>query len=191
MPTRHKARRALLVPAFGLAFAAALTACSSSSSSSSSSAPASPTAAASTSAPATPSASPTPTASASTAAASTPAAAEAAIKQTWVTFFNGKTPAATKVGLVENGSQFASVLKAQASNPQGATAGATVQKVTLTSATGAAVDYTITISGTPMLAGQKGTAILQDGTWKVSIASFCGLMQLEAAGTKVAGCPTS
>ena len=193
MRTTHTAHRALLVPALGLALAAALTACSSgSSSSSSSSAATSPSASASasTSAPTTAPASPSATASTAPAPAGT-AAAIAEIKKNWVTFFNGKTPAANRVALVQNGQQFASTLKTMASSAQSEAASVSVQKVTLTSATQATVNYTILISGAPVLAGQKGTAVLQDGTWKVAVASFCGLLELQSGGKPVAGCPSS
>jgi hypothetical protein len=108
-----------------------------------------------------------------------------------VTFFNGKTPAVTRIALVQDGQQFATVFKAQASSASAQTAGASVQKVTLTSATQAAVVYTILVSGTPMLAAQKGTAVLENGTWKVSLTSFCGLLALQNGGKPVAGCPTT
>jgi glucose/arabinose dehydrogenase len=192
MPTHHAARLALLIPALSLALAAALTACSSSSSSSSSSSVAaspSASAAATTASPTTATASPS--ASASTAAATGTAASIAEIKKNWVTFFNGKTPAATRISLVQNGQQFASTLKSMATSAQSETASASVQKVTLTSAAQASVDYTILISGTPMLANQKGTAVLEGGTWKVSTTSFCGLLALQSGGKAVPGCPAS
>ena len=191
MRTHHTAHRALLVPVLGLALAATITACSSSSSSSSAPASPSATAAATTSAAAPTTAAASPNAAASTPAATGTAAAIAAITKNWVTFFNGKTPAATRQSLVQDGSQFATVLKAQASSAQSEAAGASVQKVTLTSATQAAVGYTILISGSPVLAGQKGTAVLESGTWKVSLASFCGLLALQNGGKAVAGCPAS
>ena len=83
------------------------------------------------------------------------------------------------------------MLKAQASSAQSQAAGASVQKVTLTSATEATVSYTILISGSPVLAGQKGTAVLEGGTWKVSLTSFCGLLALQNGGKAVAGCPSA
>jgi hypothetical protein len=189
MRINHIARRNLLVPVLGLAVAATMTACSSSSSSSSSSAATSPTAATSSAAPATSAA----------AAPSSPAASPsstftgeaAAIEKNWETFFNGSTPAATKAGLVQNGQAFLPVLEAQAKNPQGATASASVQSITLTSSTQASVVYTILVSGTPMLTGQKGTAVLENGTWKVGVASFCALAALQAAGQAVPGCPAA
>jgi hypothetical protein len=106
-------------------------------------------------------------------------------------FFDGSTPLATRVSLLDNGSQYASIMKKVLENPQGATAGATVQSVELTSATGANVGYTITLSGQPVLGGQKGTVVYQDGVWKVSVPSFCALAALENSGKAVAGCPTS
>jgi hypothetical protein len=50
------------------------------------------------------------------------------------------------------------------------------------SATTAKVTYDILLSGTPVLTNQSGSAVLQDGTWKVSTTSFCGLLTLN--GTK-------
>jgi hypothetical protein len=193
MPVHLIARRSLLVPALGLALAAALTACSSSGSSSSSPAATSTSpAAAATTAPASPSA-PATTAAASPSAtasseATSGAAATAAIKQNWVAFFNPKSSVATKEALVQNGSKFEALLKSQASNPTAATASASVQSVKITSPTQATVSYTILVSGSPVLKGQKGTAVYQDGTWKVSKTSFCGLAALENGGKAPAVC---
>jgi hypothetical protein len=128
---------------------------------------------------------PSATASASPSASSTAssiAADEQEITANWTAFFNPKTSAAQKAGLVQNGSQFASVLKAQASNPQGATSSAKVLTVTLITSSEAQVTYDILLSGTPVLSNQKGTAVLQDGTWKVGVSSFCGLLTLESGG---------
>jgi hypothetical protein len=187
MPVHQIARRGLLVPALGLALAAAMTACSSSSSSSSSAPAASPTSAA-----ASPSVAPTTAAASPSATASTEAtsgaAATAAIKKNWVAFFNPKSTVAAKETLVENGSKFEALLKSQASNPTAATASASVQSVKITSPTSATVDYTILVSGSPVLKGQKGTAVYQDGTWKVSKTSFCGLAALENGGKAPAVC---
>jgi hypothetical protein len=193
MRTHHTARRGLAVPALGLVLAAAIAACSSSSSSSSST-PASPSASAATSSAAASSAATSapasPTASASSSAA-TGTTATTTIAKNWMAFFDGKTPAATKITLVQDGQKFATVLKAQQSSAQSQASSASVQKVTLTSATQATVEYTILISGTPVLAGQKGTAVLENGTWKVSLASFCGLLALQNGGKPVSGCPTA
>jgi len=187
MPVHQIARRGLLVPALGLALTAAMTACSSSSSSSSSSVAAAPSSAPASPTPVatTPAASPSVTASKQ---ATSGAASAAAIKQDWVTFFNPKTSVAAKEAILENGSKYEALLKSQASNPTAATASASVQSVKITSPTGATIDYTILVSGSPVLKGQKGTAVYQDGTWKVSKTSFCGLAALENGGKAPAVC---
>ena len=50
---------------------------------------------------------------------------------------------------------------------------------TLTSPSQATVHYDVLLLGTPLLKNQVGTAVYEDGTWKVAIASFCGLAYLE------------
>jgi glucose/arabinose dehydrogenase len=194
MRIKPMAHRRLLVPAAGLTLVAALAACSSSSSSSSSSSAAtSASASVSASAPASTSApaSPSPSATASSPAAGSGAAAIAAIKKNWVTFFNGKAPAATKIALVQNGQKFATEIKASATSSSSQTAGASVQSVKLTSPTQAAVVYSILISGTPVLTKQKGIAVYQDKTWKVGETSFCALLALEGGGKTPAACSSA
>jgi hypothetical protein len=125
----------------------------------------------------------TPTASASTAAEPTSGpAAVAAITANWKTVFNGKAPIPRRLALVQDGEQVAAFVEAQAKTSFGAAATgstATVSSVTLTSPSQATVHYEVLLLGTPLLKNQVGTAIYQDGTWKVAIASFCGLAYLE------------
>jgi hypothetical protein len=52
------------------------------------------------------------------------------------------------------------------------------------------VTYNIVVGGSPALSNQTGTAILQNGTWKVGDASFCGLLALENGG-KTSGLPAA
>lgn len=190
MRTSMTARRWLLVPALGLALAAATTACSSGSSSSSSSAAA---ATATSSSPAASSAATTAAASSSASASpsSTFTGTAATIANDWVTFISGTTPTATKVKYLQNGSKYEALLAAETSSASAKASGATIQSVTLTSSTQATVVYTITVSGTPMVANQKGTAVLVDGVWQVADTSFCSLAALESGGKAVPGCPAS
>jgi hypothetical protein len=162
----------------GLAVAAAACSSSPSTSGSSTSAPAS-TSAASSSAPAT-----------SSSAGIGGAAAVTAITTNWEAFFNAKTPTPQRVALLEDGSQFQSVIQAQAGSGLAALATAKVTHVTVNSPTMATVTYDILVSGTPELKNQTGTAVLQDGTWKVGVTSFCGLLTLENAG-KTSGLPAA
>ncbi|HUD77155.1 MAG TPA: hypothetical protein VMR00_04830 [Streptosporangiaceae bacterium] len=113
-----------------------------------------------------------------------------AITTDWEAFFNAKTPTSKRVALLQDGSQFASVIKAQAGSGLAALATAKVTHVTVNSPTQATVTYEILVSGTPELKNQTGTAVLQNGTWKVGVASFCGLLTLENSG-KTSGLPAA
>jgi hypothetical protein len=136
---------------------------------------------------------PAPTSSSPAASASAPAggtAAIAAITTNWEAFFNAKTPDSQRIGLLQDGPQFASVIHAQSGSGLAALATAKVTHVTVNSPTMATVSYEILISGTPQLKNQTGTAVYQNGTWKVGVASFCGLLILENAG-KTSGLPAA
>jgi hypothetical protein len=128
-------------------------------------------------------ASPKPTASATAPAEpASGAAAEAAITANWKTVFNGKAPLDRRLALVQNGSQVAAFVKAQAKTSFGQAATgstATVSSVIITSPSQATVHWDLLLLGTPLLKNQVGSAVYLDGVWKVSIASFCGLAYLE------------
>ncbi len=150
----------------------------------------------SSSPPKTPSTTPThTTAPASSAPATSPAAASepttgsaaiSAIEANWATFFNAKTPTAKRLTLLENGSQFASVIKAQSGGGLASEASSKVSHVTLTGTDQASVTYAILVGGKVALSNQHGLAVYQSGVWKVGDTSFCALLKLE--GTSVAAC---
>jgi len=132
--------------------------------------------------------------SASTPATSAPAtsasaSAAATITTNWEKFFNAKTPVAQRVALLQSGPVFASIIRSQAGSGLASTASAKVTKVTVTSPSQATVKYSILIGGSPALSNQSGVAVLQGGTWKVGLASFCGLLTLENNG-KTSGLPS-
>jgi hypothetical protein len=178
------ARRIILAPALAVTLAAAVAACSSSSSSS----------AAATSAPAS-AASTTAAAPASSAAASGAAtsssAAVAEITANWEKFFNASTPTAERVTLLQNGSAFAAAITAFSQLPLAGGIGAKVTGVSVTSSTSATVSYDVVSGSTTLLGGQKGTAVYQDGIWKVGDASLCGLFKLIPGGTVPAACSSA
>jgi hypothetical protein len=144
--------------------------------------------------------SPSPSTSTSSGAASTPAvsptaspapsaassSAMAAIKTNWETFFNAQTPVPKRVSLLQDGSQFPSATLAASGLAAQATA--KVLKVTNVTATQATVSYEILLGTTVALPHQTGTAVYENGSWKVGVGSFCGLLQLENAG-KTSGLP--
>jgi len=118
----------------------------------------------------------------STAEPASGPAAVAAIKANWKTVFNGQISIPRRLDLVQDASQVASFVEAQAKTPLGAAAAgstATVTSVTFTSATQARVDYEVLLLGTPLLKKQVGIAIYLDGVWKVGVGSFCDLAYLE------------
>jgi hypothetical protein len=135
-----------------------------------------------------------PTTSSPAASASTPpggAAAAAAIKTNWEAFFNAKTPDTQRIALLQDGQKFATVIHSQSGSGLAALATAKVTNVTVNSPTMATVSYEILISGTPELKNQTGVAVLQNGTWKVGVASFCGLLTIENAGKTPAECTSA
>jgi hypothetical protein len=175
------ARRIILAPVLGLALVLAVAACSSSSSSSSSSGAASSSASAA-SAPAS-------SAPASSAPASSGnSAAAAQITANWEKFFNSSTPLSQRVALLQNGSSFSSAIDSFSKLPLADGIGAKVTGVTVTSATMATVTYSIVSGSTTLLGGQTGTAVYQDGTWKVGDASLCNLFKLIPGGSVPAAC---
>ena len=181
--------RRIAVPVMGLALTATAAACSSSSSSTA----AAPSASTSSPAPASSATSPSaPASSPAAPSSSAPAAAggnaKAQITANWEAFFNGKTGAAKKISLLQNGDKFSAIIKAQAGSGLASSAGAKVTAVVVNSATSATVSYNITLSGATALANQTGTAVYENGMWKVGDVSFCQLLKLENNGTAPAAC---
>ncbi|MGH9104260.1 MAG: hypothetical protein ACRDZX_00165 [Acidimicrobiales bacterium] len=114
-------------------------------------------------------------------------AAPAKVKKNWEAFFAGSTPANRKIQLLQNGKEFARVIKGQSSSALAKSVTAKVSRVTVSSSDKSAlVRYSIYMGGKTALPKQKGTAVLQSGTWKVGDRSFCGLLALEQA--KVPAC---
>jgi len=114
---------------------------------------------------------------ASSSGTHTSAASE--IKTNWEAFFSGSTPVSRRVALLQNGQVFRALIAAQSKLPFTSTVAAKVTKVSNVTSSQAAVAYSITLAGAPVLSGQKGVAVNQGGTWKVGDASFCGLLTLE------------
>jgi ABC-type phosphate transport system substrate-binding protein len=165
MRFHHTARRFYLAPVLGLVLVAAISACSSGGSSSSSSTPA-----------ATPASSSASSGATGTGATGT-ASAVAAITTNWNEFFSSTTPNSKRVELLQNGSEFSTAISAFAKSPLAAAVSSKVDSVTVTSPTTANVKYDLTAGGVAVASGQTGTAVLQDGTWKVGDDVFCGLLK--------------
>jgi hypothetical protein len=176
--------RRIAVPALGLALAATMAACSSSGSSTTASPSSAPPSSSAVSSPADSGSTP----SLGSTAGAASGDAKAQITSNWEAFFDGKTSAAKKISLLQNGQKFASVINAQAGSGLAASAGAKVPAVTVISPAMATVKYDITLNGTTALANQTGTAVYEDGMWKVGDVSFCQLLKIENAGTAPSVC---
>jgi hypothetical protein len=111
---------------------------------------------------------------------SSDANAEAQIKSVYAKFFAGKTALADRVALLQDGSRFKSVIQAFASNPVAKNVSASVSSVTLEGQDKAKVVYVVSLAGAP-LPKQTGTAVKQDGSWKVGFASLCRLVELQGS----------
>jgi purine-cytosine permease-like protein len=165
------ARRVILAPVLGLALAAAVVACSSSGTSSTSS----------------PGSSSPATSATSSAAAAGNAAAQ--ITANWEKFFSSSTPTSQRVALLQNGTAFATAIGSLTHLVSGL--GATVTGVTVNSPTSATVTYNLTAGGSSLLSHQTGTAVYENGVWKVGDASLCGLLKLAPGATLPAACSSA
>ncbi|MFF5481114.1 hypothetical protein ACFY5C_27850 [Streptomyces sp. NPDC012935] len=115
-------------------------------------------------------------------------AAETEIKQNWQKFFDPATPMEEKQAVLENGDRLGPVLPAFSGDERGGQVEAKVSKVEFTSPTDANVTYDLTLKGATALPGASGTAVEQDGTWKVSAKTLCALVQLSGNGSPIPGC---
>jgi hypothetical protein len=113
------------------------------------------------------------------------AAAQAQIKSAYQKFFSGSTSVSDRAALLQNGSKFKSVIQGFANNPLAKRVDVTVSSVKLEGANNAKVVYTIKL-GSAGLPKQTGTAVRQNGTWKVGYASLCRLVALN--GTAPPAC---
>ncbi|GAA2412761.1 hypothetical protein [Streptomyces coeruleofuscus] len=116
------------------------------------------------------------------------AAAEAEIRQNWEKFFDPKTSTQDKQAVLENGDRMGPVLEAFSGDERGGQVQAKVTRIEFTSATEADVTYTLTLKGATALPDASGTAVEQDGTWKVSAKALCALVQLSGNASPVPGC---
>jgi hypothetical protein len=114
------------------------------------------------------------------------AADKAAITSAYEKFFSSRTATPDRIKLLQNGQQFEAAITALAQNPLASNTSATVASVTLSGANTAKVVYTVNIAGAaiPGLKNRTGTAVRENGTWKVGDASFCALVSLGGSPPK-------
>jgi hypothetical protein len=108
------------------------------------------------------------------------AAAKAQIKSAYEKLFSGQSSVSERTAVLQNGSRFKPVIQALAGNPLAKNVSVTVSSVTLQGADKAKVVYTVKL-GSAGLPKQNGTAVRQNGTWKVGYASLCRLVALQGS----------
>ena len=118
--------------------------------------------------------------SSGTTTTDTTAAARAQIKSAYVKFFSGKTPVSDRIAVLQDGSKFKGLVTSFANNPLAKNVNVTVSSVTLQGANNAKVVYTVKLGGAG-LPKQTGTAVRENGTWKVGSASLCKLVALQGS----------
>ncbi|MEU4842523.1 hypothetical protein [Nocardia testacea] len=110
------------------------------------------------------------------------------ITDAFVTFFDGKAPAATRAGLVEKGDAFAPMLEGMAADPRASGTSVTVSAVQLVDDKTADVTYTLLLGGNPVLPDQSGQAIKEGSAWKVAAMTFCSLLAVQGSGEPNPAC---
>ncbi|MEU9164609.1 hypothetical protein AB0D29_30595 [Streptomyces sp. NPDC048424] len=107
-----------------------------------------------------------------------PAAAKEQIEKNWAAFFDPETPVKEKADLLQHGEMIAMLLGLFGTDPDSPDTAVEISDITFTSPTEAKVTYDLLVSGVPALEESKGVAVLDDGVWKVSLKSLCGLIDL-------------
>jgi hypothetical protein len=102
---------------------------------------------------------------------------DAQIRSAYSKFFSSKTSLSDRVALLQNGSRFKPVIQSFASNPLAQNVSATVSSVALHGSNNATVVFVVKLGGSP-LPKQTGTAVRQNGTWKVGSETLCRLVEL-------------
>jgi hypothetical protein len=111
------------------------------------------------------------------------------VEATWETFFNGGTPVARKLALLQDGPLFASVITAQAGGPTASSTTARVSSVSVNpAATQAVVRYSIDDHGMPEVLNLTGAAIYSGGRWLISSSAFCRVLVLDWKGKMPSVC---
>jgi len=116
------------------------------------------------------------------------AAAEQEVKKNWVKFFDPAVAQKDKTAVLENGDEMTEVLESFSGDQRGQEVKAVVDKVEFTSPVDANVTYTLLLNGATALPGATGTAVEQDGTWKVSVKTLCALVTLSGNASPGPGC---
>jgi ABC-type glycerol-3-phosphate transport system substrate-binding protein len=112
-------------------------------------------------------------------------AAKTQITSAYEKFFSGKTSLSDRVAVLQNGPQFKRVIQEFESFPGADQVSATVKSVALQDANDANVVFVVKLGATS-LPQQNGTAVRENGKWKVGDEGLCRL--IEISGTAPPQC---
>ncbi|MFC8432856.1 hypothetical protein [Streptomyces sp. NPDC057253] len=118
-----------------------------------------------------PSASPTPTRT----APEDPERAEQDIREAWTVLFAPGSSLDERSAVVEDGEENALMIDNLFRDPSGSKLRAEVTSVSYTSDVSAEVAYDLGLDDRRLDTGGPGTAVLQDGRWKVGLRTVCAL----------------
>lgn len=116
------------------------------------------------------------------------AAAEKEVRANWEKFFDPEVSLKDKESVLENGPKMRAVLKGFSGDKRGEQVAAKVGKVAFAAADEAEVTYALTLKGATALPDASGTAVDDDGTWKVSVKTLCALVKLSGNASPGPGC---
>lgn len=98
------------------------------------------------------------------------------LREQWTEFFNGKTPYADRVRLLQNGNQFQTYFAQHSQDPNVQHLGAKVTNVQFANAGLAHVTFTLYEGSKPVAQHLSGTALLNQSNWQVSAQTFCSVV---------------
>ncbi|MFJ6381609.1 hypothetical protein ACIQI7_16650 [Kitasatospora sp. NPDC092039] len=132
----------------------------------------------------------TATATATGTAPADPAAAKAEITTNWEKFFAPDTPITEKAKLLQGGDALLPVLQGFSQDPRVGQVQAKVDDVEFTDASDATVTYSLSLQGNVVEPSATGQSVLDNGTWKVSRSTLCGLLTQAGGATAspIPGC---
>jgi hypothetical protein len=115
----------------------------------------------------------------------------AAITDAFIVFFDGASTTDEKVAVLENGEQLRPMLEDAAEDPSFASLSAQVHSVDLLPDTECAaeghtapcarVEHDLFVGTYPAAANQTSYAVVQDGTWRVAMSSWCAFVAIGGA----------
>ncbi|MBM7173532.1 hypothetical protein JQK87_35135 [Streptomyces sp. G44] len=117
-----------------------------------------------------------------------PKTAEKEVRENWEKFFDPEVSLKDKEAVLENGAEMRAVLAGFSGDERGKQVAAKVGGVEFTSAEEADVTYALTLKGATALPDASGTAVNQDGTWKVSVKTLCALVKMSGHASPGPGC---